>query len=270
MWLAPNKVSEDGLVYVGTTSDIGLGDQGPAALVNGLPLPLLDHNRLDLIAGLIRNGKPLADWPSMLFEVAPNVRRGDVLLAEPYEPGSAIRIMTGAVIPPGADTVVRFEETSEAVTQKATGKGSDVVEILSGPERGTNVRHAGEDIHKDQVVLRRGTILRPPEIGLLASIGQSQVPVHRRPRVAILATGDELVGIDEPLPPGKIRNSNEYANTAAVLKAGGQRDHGDAGHDAGPDERNLDDQRRPLHRHARGNQSRHRSARPARRAAGAG
>jgi len=91
MWLAPEKVSEDGLVYVGSTSDIGLGDQGPAALVNGWPLPLLDHNRLDLIAGLIRNQKPLPDWPAMLFEVVPNVRRGDALLAEPHAAGAAVQ-----------------------------------------------------------------------------------------------------------------------------------------------------------------------------------
>ncbi|HZQ10353.1 MAG TPA: gephyrin-like molybdotransferase Glp [Anaerolineae bacterium] len=137
------------------------------------------------------------------------------------EPGTAIRIMTGAVVPPGADTVVRFEETSEAVNQKATGKGSGVVEILNAPARGANVRRAGEDIRKNQVILPKGTTLRPPEIGLLASVGHSQVKVHRRPRVAILATGDELVDIDEPLAPGKIRNSNEYSNAAAVIKAGG-------------------------------------------------
>ena len=96
MWLAPEKVSEDGLVYVGSTSDVGLGDQGPAALVNGLPLPLLDHNRLDLIAGLIRNRKPLADWPPMLFTVEPNIRRGDALIGEPYEAGSAIERVLAA------------------------------------------------------------------------------------------------------------------------------------------------------------------------------
>ncbi len=135
--------------------------------------------------------------------------------------GTAVRIMTGAVVPPGADTIVRFEETSEAVTQKATGKGSGTVEILNAPEVGANVRRAGEDIRRGEVVLKKGTTLRPPEIGLLASIGVSRAPVHRRPRVAILATGDELVDIDAPLTPGKIRNSNEYANAAAVLQAGG-------------------------------------------------
>lgn len=137
------------------------------------------------------------------------------------ESGTAIRIMTGAVMPPGADTIVRFEDTSEAVAQKATGKGSEFVEILAAPERGASVRLAGEDIRAGEIVLPKGTTLRPPEIGLLASIGCARVAVHRKPRVAILATGDELVEVDEPLAPGKIRNSNEYANAAAVIKAGG-------------------------------------------------
>ena len=137
------------------------------------------------------------------------------------EAGTAIRIMTGAVMPRGADTVVRFEETSEAVAHKATGKGSEYVEILSAPARGSNVRLAGEDVRAGEIILPRGTVLRPTEIGLLASVGCARVPVHRKPRVAILATGDELADVDEPLAPGKIRNSNEYANAAAVLRAGG-------------------------------------------------
>ncbi len=137
------------------------------------------------------------------------------------ERGTAVRIMTGAVLPPGADTVVRFEETSEAVGQKATGKDSNHVEILHEVKRGSNVRAAGEDIRLGEVVLPKGTVVRAPEVGLLASVGRSQVLVHRRPRVAVLATGDELVGVDEPVGPGKIRNSNEYSNAAAIIKAGG-------------------------------------------------
>ncbi len=117
MWLAPERVSEDGLVYVGSTSDIGLGDQGPAALINGWPLPLLDHNRLDLIAGLIRNRKPLADWPSMLFEVAPNIRRGDALLAEPHAAGSAI----ARVLETGAEGML--EELERASPRGRGGAG---------------------------------------------------------------------------------------------------------------------------------------------------
>ncbi|MBI5652759.1 MAG: molybdopterin molybdotransferase MoeA [Chloroflexi bacterium] len=137
------------------------------------------------------------------------------------EPGTAMRIMTGAPMPPGADTVVRFEETSEGVQGRAATKGRDTVEILVAMKRGDNERAAGEDIRAGQIVLPRGTVVRAAEIGVLASIGKNQVATHRRPRVAILATGDELVALDEPIAPGKIRNSNEYSNAAAVLQAGG-------------------------------------------------
>lgn len=141
------------------------------------------------------------------------------------ERGTAIRIMTGAPLPQGADTVVRFEETSEGVEARPstfrTEKKRDTVEILQVTRRGDHVRAAGEDIHAGEVVLPRGTVVRAAVIGVLASLGKKEVSVHRRPRVAILATGDELVDVDEPIAPGKIRNSNEYTNAAAVLQAGG-------------------------------------------------
>lgn len=137
------------------------------------------------------------------------------------ERGTAMRIMTGAPLPPGANTVVRFEETSEGVGARGSGKNRAAVEILKAAPRGENVRAAGEDIRTGQVVLPKGTTVRASEIGVLASLGKKQVSVHRRPRVAILATGDELVAVDAPIAPGKIRNSNEYSNAAAVLKAGG-------------------------------------------------
>lgn len=136
------------------------------------------------------------------------------------EPGTAMRIMTGAPIPPGADAVVRFEETSEG-TQAKSATHRESVQILKAVKRGDNVRNAGEDVRVGEVVLSKGTVVRPAEIGVLASLGKKFVSVHRRPRVAILATGDELVTIDEPITPGKIRNSNEYTNAAAVLKTGG-------------------------------------------------
>jgi len=91
LWVEPGKLSEDGLVYVESTSDVGMGDQGPAALINGYALPALSKSRIDLIAELIRDRKPLADWPPMLFEVADNVRRAGPLLGEALEPGAALR-----------------------------------------------------------------------------------------------------------------------------------------------------------------------------------
>jgi [NiFe] hydrogenase diaphorase moiety large subunit len=91
LWVEPGKLSEDGLVYVESTSDIGMGDQGPAALINGYVLPALSKSRIDLIAAMIRERKALAEWPNMLFEVADNVRRAGPLLGESLEPGAALR-----------------------------------------------------------------------------------------------------------------------------------------------------------------------------------
>ena len=127
-------------------------------------------------------------------------------------PGTAIRIMTGAPIPRGADAVIRFERTQQQ---------GEWVELYYAPPVGNNIRSAAEDVRQGDLILTAGTRIRPQEIGMLASLGCQEVSVIRRPRVAILATGDELVGIDEPLGPGKIRNSNGYSNAAQVIRYGG-------------------------------------------------
>ncbi len=93
LWVEPRKLSEDGLVWVGETSDIGMADQGPAALVNGMVLPALSLSRIDLIADLIRAKRPLSEWPAMLFEVADNVRRAGPLLGEGFTPGAGLRAL---------------------------------------------------------------------------------------------------------------------------------------------------------------------------------
>ncbi|MBC7225289.1 MAG: molybdopterin molybdotransferase MoeA, partial [Anaerolineae bacterium] len=129
------------------------------------------------------------------------------------QPGTAIRIMTGAPIPPGADAVVRFEDTR---------RDGDWVEVCKEVPPGKEIRQAGEDVRKGQLVLPKGTELRPQEIGMLAALGRPRVKVHRRPRVAILATGDEVIEVDAPWQPGKIRNANSYSNAAQVLRYGGQ------------------------------------------------
>jgi len=126
--------------------------------------------------------------------------------------GEAIRIMTGAPVPPGADTIVRFEDT------RSDG-GS--VEILEAIPMGKNVRRAGEDVQQGELVLRAGMLLRPQEIGMLAVAGRQSVTVIQRPTVALLATGDEVVDAGEPVPPGKIRNINSYTNAAQVRQHGG-------------------------------------------------
>jgi molybdopterin molybdotransferase len=113
--------------------------------------------------------------------------------------------------------VVRFEETSEGLR----GSWGPTVEVYKEVSPRKNVRPAGEDIRTGELVLAKGTVLRPQELGVLASLGRPEVEVIRRPRVAILATGDELVGIDEEIGPGQIRNSNEYSTAAQVIRYGG-------------------------------------------------
>jgi molybdopterin molybdotransferase len=138
-------------------------------------------------------------------------------------PGTTIRIMTGAPLPEGADTVICVEDTSDwARSRQERGREpSTEVKVYHAAESGENVRPVGEDIRQGELVLARGTIIRAQEIGGLASLGKSTVCVIRRPRVAVLATGDELLTIDEPVTPGKIRNSNEYSNAALVQRYGG-------------------------------------------------
>jgi len=128
--------------------------------------------------------------------------------------------MTGAPLPEGSDAVVRFEDTSERLNARAE-KSKDVVRVFQAVAPGENVRPAGEDVRSGELVLAKGTVIRPSEIGVLASLGRPRVRVVRRPRVAVLATGDELLAIEEPLRPGKIRNSNEYSVAALVLRYGG-------------------------------------------------
>jgi molybdopterin molybdotransferase len=127
--------------------------------------------------------------------------------------GTAVRIMTGAPIPPGADAVVKVEDCQV--------DGEDAW-IHTEVEVGNYVRPAGEDVREGCLVLRRGAKVRPQEVGMLAALGRSEILATRRPRVAILATGDELVGIDEPLTPGKIRDMNSYSNAAQVAELGGE------------------------------------------------
>ena len=127
--------------------------------------------------------------------------------------GQAARIMTGAPIPGGADAVVMVEDT---------GESDGRVRIDREVESGGNVHRAGIDVEGGQVVVEAGAVLGPAEIGLLATIGHTDVLVYRRPRVAVLATGDELVEPTEEPPPGCIRDSNRYALLAAAREAGAE------------------------------------------------
>lgn len=133
--------------------------------------------------------------------------------------GTAVRIMTGAPVPPGANAVVPVEDTDEAWRNRERPL-PEQIQVHRPVQPGDYIRHPGEDIESGQTILEKGHILRPQEVGVLASLGISYVSVIRRPRVAILATGDELLEVDQPLQPGKIRNSNGYTQAAQILALG--------------------------------------------------
>lgn len=126
--------------------------------------------------------------------------------------GQAIKIMTGAPMPAGADTVIQVEHTNASDT---------LVEIYRAPRAGSNLRQRGEDIALDECVLERNTRLRPAELGVLASVGKAQLLVYQRPRVAILATGDEIADLGDPDTGDKIINSNSYTLAGQISEAGG-------------------------------------------------
>jgi molybdopterin molybdotransferase len=129
------------------------------------------------------------------------------------KPGEAMAIMTGAPIPEGCDSIIPVEDT-EAV-------GSGIVRILRNIEPGKNVRYSGEDVRKGEVVLKRGTAIGPAELGMLASVGRKRVRVFRKPLVAILITGNEIIEPGEKLRPGKVRDINTFSLCGLVEKFGG-------------------------------------------------
>ena len=126
--------------------------------------------------------------------------------------GEAIRIMTGAPLPQGADTVLKVEDTEHK---------PDSVKVFKEEQKGANIRPQGEDVRKGDCIIPQGKAIRPAEAGMLAILAKPFVFVYQRPRVAILSTGDELVDLDERLTDEKIVNSNSYGIAAAVQEAGG-------------------------------------------------
>lgn len=127
-------------------------------------------------------------------------------------PGTAVRITTGAPLPPGADAVVQVERTEPAEDH--------VIILQEDVAPGQNVRPVGVDLRRGDLLLPAGTVLGPAEVGLVAGFAAMPVAVRRRPRVSILSTGDELVEPGQPLGPGQIRDSNRFSLMAAVASAG--------------------------------------------------
>lgn len=138
------------------------------------------------------------------------------------KPGAAIRVMTGSVLPRGADCVVRFEDTDEPEDKNGPNKDNpSEVKIYVAMSQGNNVRPAGSNVRKGTLIVPEGTLIGPAQISALASIGKTSLKVIRRPVVAIIATGDELISLGKPLSPGKIYNCNTAAVASLVAHYGG-------------------------------------------------
>jgi len=183
-------------------------------------LPSFDNSSMDgfaVIASDLRDATP--DSPRTL-EVVADIPAGtspDVTLVR----GQAARIMTGAPMPKGADAIIPVEETD--FDQRAPGTPAPkTVAVFKSLKAGDFVRAQGTDVQTGQPVLKSGHKLHPQDLGLLAMLGVAEVPVYGRPRVALLSSGDELIPVDEPLKPGKIRDSNTYTLAALIEDAGAE------------------------------------------------
>jgi len=186
---------------------------------SSIDIPPLDNSAMDGFALRAEDTRGASESSPRYLVVVGEVAAGS-MPRKHVKPGTAIRIMTGAPLPEGSDAVVQFEDTDE-VGRKSLGEDLSRIGILCQAKKGLNIRCRGEDIARGSLVLEKGTVLRPQEIGVLASLGRSTAPVIRRPIVAILATGDELIGVDQPLAPGKIYDSNTYTVAAEVSRYGG-------------------------------------------------
>jgi len=192
-----------------------------ADIISELNLPPFDNAAMDGFAIRSQDSTGASSDHPVSLKVTMDVPAG-TNPTQMLNPGEAARIMTGAPIPPGADTVIPVEDTSADFSQASESVAARVVDIHRVMQARNNIRQAGENIHVGQTVLTAGTTIRPAEIGLLAALGKSSVQVIAQPRVIILGSGDELIGIDEPLTPGKIRDTNSYTLAALVAENGGQ------------------------------------------------
>ena len=181
-------------------------------LVAPHPLPRFDNSAMDGYAVVAADTSTAEPNNVVELDIVGEVRAGepgDLKVA----PGTAARIMTGAPVPDGADAIVPVEDTDEAGRRVA---------IKASTSPGRHIRPAGDDLSEGDRLVEPGMELGPGEMALLASMGMSPLPVHRRPRVAVITTGDELVAPEATPGPGQIRDSNSLALRALVSEAGGE------------------------------------------------
>ena len=183
-------------------------------------IPSLANSAMDGYAVRAADARGASEASPVTLKIVGQVQAGQLPGAAVRE-GTCVRIMTGAPLPDGADAVIPYEFTDET-ERRAAGLALDYVALRHAPSEGDHARPAGEDAAAGELILRSGRPLDPPALGLLASFGFADAPVHRRPRVAVLATGDEVQTPGEAPEPGRLFDSNSYGAAAALRRWGAE------------------------------------------------
>ena len=183
-------------------------------------VPSLANSAMDGYAVRAADARGASEASPVTLKIVGQVQAGQLPGAAVRE-GTCVRIMTGAPLPDGADAVIPYEFTDET-ERRAAGLALDYVALRHAPSEGDHARPAGEDAAAGELILRSGRPLDPPALGLLASFGFADAPVHRRPRVAVLATGDEVQTPGEAPEPGRLFDSNSYGAAAALRRWGAE------------------------------------------------
>ena len=198
-----------------------LGQVVAEEIVAPFAIPPADNTAMDGYAVRAADTTGATETQPRELRVVANLAAGYISDTE-VGPGQAIRIMTGAPMPPGSDAVVPFEETDEPLRAvgEVPAKG-DEVRVFKTARVSANIRFKGEDMHAGATIIPAGTVVRPSEVGVMASVGLENARVVRRPTVAILSTGDEITEPGQPLKEGRIYDSNAYSVAALVRRYGG-------------------------------------------------
>lgn len=214
---ARNRISRH--LYPGSTEEVALtecvGRRLAEDVVASYPVPHFTRSGMDGFAVRTADLQQALRQSPVILEVIENIPCGAVPVRS-ILPGTCSRIMTGAAVPEGADAVVMLE-----MTESLQQKDKDFVILKRPISPGENIAEVGTETPEGTLLLEKGRLIRAGEMALLAFFGYAKVKVYRRPQVAVFATGSELLNPDEPLQPGKIRNSNSYMLAAQILDAGG-------------------------------------------------
>lgn len=175
-------------------------------------IPPRDNSAMDGFAVITADIANATEQDPIILQVIEDVPAGRVA-TKSLKPGQAIRIMTGAQVPEGADTVIPVEETTVGILNTE-------VRMLEAGRRGANIRRQGEDVKAGQLLISQGTRLRPQEVGLIASLGLTEVMATKQPVVGILSSGNEIAAPGQPLKPGQIYDANRFSVAGQVKEAG--------------------------------------------------